>query len=75
MNRWPKDPKFKELGMWNCENMLTGLSGFSMALFTRVLGWSAEEVEINVVDVRKQMKDTKIHAKWPMQVGIANLEA
>ncbi|CZR56285.1 related to methyltransferase [Phialocephala subalpina] len=66
MNRWPKDPKFKELGMWNCENMLTGLSGFSMALFTRVLGMSAEEVEVYIVDARKEMKDTKIHAKWPM---------
>lgn len=66
MNRWPKDPKLKELGMWNCENMVTGLSGFSMALFTRVLGMSAEEVEVYVVDARKEMKDTKIHAKWPI---------
>lgn len=33
---------------------------------------SAEEVEVYLVDVRKEMKDTKIHAKWPMQVGRSN---
>lgn len=37
MNSWPKDPKYKELGMWNCENFTTGVSGFSLALYTRVL--------------------------------------
>ena len=33
------------IGMWNLENMTPALEGFSMALFTRVLGWSKEEVE------------------------------
>jgi hypothetical protein len=52
-------------GMWNLENM-TALGGFNMALFTRVLGWSKEEVETFLIDVRKEMKDPKIHAYWQM---------
>ncbi|TVY16855.1 putative methyltransferase tdiE [Lachnellula arida] len=64
MNRWPKDPKFKELGIWTCENMSGGVGGLSMALFTRVLGWSVEEVEGYLVNVRKEIKDTKIHSYW-----------
>jgi hypothetical protein len=52
--------------MWNCENLLSGLHGFTMATFTRVLGWAPDEVEVFVADVRKEMKDTKIHAYWNM---------
>ncbi|KAH7327120.1 S-adenosyl-L-methionine-dependent methyltransferase [Rhexocercosporidium sp. MPI-PUGE-AT-0058] len=66
MNRWPKDPKFKEIGMWTCENFTSGLSGISMALFTRVFGWTPEQLEVFLVDVRKEMKDPRIYAYWPM---------
>lgn len=53
-------------GAWSLENMAPSLEGFSMALFTRVFNWTKEEVEIFLVDVRKEMKDTKVHAFWPM---------
>lgn len=66
MNPWPRDPKYKELGMWNCENFSAGVSGFSIALFTRVLGWTPEQLEVFLVDVRKEIKDTRIHAYFPM---------
>jgi hypothetical protein len=48
------------------ENSTSGLESFSMALFTRVLNWSKEEVDVFLVSVRKEMKDPKIHAYWPM---------
>ncbi len=53
-------------GMWNLENFISGLSGISMRLFTYGLGWSAEEVEVFLVEVRKDMRDTKIHTWYPM---------
>lgn len=65
-NRWPKDKAMKEIGMWSLENMAPSLEGFSMALFTRVFGWTKEEVEVFLVDVRKEVKDPRIHAYWPM---------
>ncbi|KAK2039219.1 methyltransferase domain-containing protein [Colletotrichum somersetense] len=65
-NPWPRDPKFKELGMWTYEDLGNGLSGLSLALFTRALGWSKEQLEVFLVDVRKDMKDRSIHGWWPM---------
>ncbi|KAF2834893.1 S-adenosyl-L-methionine-dependent methyltransferase [Patellaria atrata CBS 101060] len=65
-NSWPADPRLKELGRWNLVNTLDGLQGYSMALMTRVLGMSSEEVELFLVDVRKDMKNRRIHAHWPI---------
>ena len=65
-NTWPKDPDYKELGMWQYTNVLQGLQGFTMAPFTRGLGWSPQEVEVFLVDVRKDLKNRKIHAYWPI---------
>ncbi|PNH52362.1 hypothetical protein VD0003_g4944 [Verticillium dahliae] len=65
-NSWPKDPKFKELGMWTYENLGNGASGLSMALFTRALGWTQQEVELFLVDVRRDMKDRSVHGYWPL---------
>jgi hypothetical protein len=66
MNSWPKDPKFKTLGTWATENVLSGLSGLSLALFTRVLGWTREDVEVFLINVRKDLKDKSIHGYWRM---------
>lgn len=68
LNRWPKDKKYKEWGMWNHENIAGGLYGVSVALFTRGLGWTVEELELFLVDVRKEIKDTKIHSYFPLNV-------
>lgn len=68
VNRWPKDAKFKELGMWTQENFVSGIEAMSLALFTRILGWTRDEVLIFVAHVRKDMRDQKIHAYWPIFV-------
>ncbi|RDW74823.1 hypothetical protein BP6252_05965 [Coleophoma cylindrospora] len=62
LNRWPKDPAAKELGMWAHENLSGGIEGISLAIFTRVLGWSREEMDVFLVDVRKELKDRNIHS-------------
>lgn len=54
--------------MWNQENLTSGLMGLSVAIFTRLLGWSVDELELFLVDVRREMKDTSIHAYWEMLV-------
>jgi hypothetical protein len=53
-------------GFWCNHNIAGELSGLSMVLFTRGLGWSAEEVEVFLASVRSDMKDRRIHAWWPM---------
>ncbi|KAH6987228.1 S-adenosyl-L-methionine-dependent methyltransferase [Ilyonectria destructans] len=67
-NRWPVDPYYKDLGFWCFHNIAGGLSGLSMALFTRGLGWSSEEVEVFLANVRNDMKDKSIHGWWPIHV-------
>ncbi|KAI5462455.1 S-adenosyl-L-methionine-dependent methyltransferase [Mariannaea sp. PMI_226] len=70
MNGWPKDERLKELGrMWE-RNFLMGLSGFSFAPFNRVFGKTAAEIEVSLVDVRRDLMDTKIHAYAPIYVVI-----
>ena len=65
-NPWPRDRKLKDLGAWNHENMTSGLTGFFMAPMTRGSDWSAEEVEVALIAVRKDFADRGIHAYWPM---------
>ncbi|KAF4817341.1 putative methyltransferase tdiE [Colletotrichum siamense] len=67
-NPWPKDPKYKELGMWTYENLGNGLSGLSLALFTRALGWSPAQLEVFLAEARKDMRDKSIHGWWPIYV-------
>jgi hypothetical protein len=65
-NTWPRDPKFKEIGMWTLANIDAGVEGISMALLTRGLGWTMEEVQVFLVDVRKDMRNKSIHSYWPL---------
>ncbi|KAF4816057.1 Secondary metabolism regulator LAE1 [Colletotrichum siamense] len=65
-NGWPRDPKYKELGLWNNENFCTGFEGFCMAPFTRAHGWTREEVIVFLAEVRKDLRDRSIHAYWPI---------
>ncbi|KAF4960892.1 hypothetical protein FSARC_10323 [Fusarium sarcochroum] len=65
-NRWPKDQKYKELGAWNNENASSAVEALTMAPFTRGLGWTREEVEIFLMDLRKDWNNPKIHAYWPI---------
>ncbi|KAH7120587.1 S-adenosyl-L-methionine-dependent methyltransferase [Dactylonectria macrodidyma] len=67
-NTWPRDAKFKELGAWNHENIVTGLQGFLMAFLTRGLGWTPDEVNVLAAEAKKDMRDKLIHAYWPIIV-------
>lgn len=66
MNSWPKDPKYKELGVWVYENIQQGLQALSLALFTKALGWTLQEVEVFLMEVRKDMKDKTKHGYWKL---------
>ncbi|KAF2836685.1 S-adenosyl-L-methionine-dependent methyltransferase [Patellaria atrata CBS 101060] len=61
-NTWPKDRRMKEIGKFTCANMLEGYKAFSLAPFTRALGWSVDEVDILVAKARTELKDRSIHA-------------
>jgi hypothetical protein len=53
-------------GIWYQENITRSLYGLCVALFTRSSGWTLGELEVFLVDVWKDMSDTKIHGWVPM---------
>ncbi|KAF4874674.1 Secondary metabolism regulator LAE1 [Colletotrichum siamense] len=65
-NSWPKDPKYKELGLWENENLNTGFEAFIVAPLTRIHEWTMAEVQVFLIDVRKDVNDRSIHAYWPI---------
>ncbi len=68
INPWPKDKELKEIGMWQFENLYHGISGLSMAFFTRFLGSDRAELEVFLADVRDNMRDRTMHAYFPVYV-------
>jgi hypothetical protein len=58
---WPKDPTDKEIGAFNLVNMLDGTEGFTMALYTRVLGKSIEETTQTIKNIKKNLKNKDFH--------------
>ncbi|KUJ11875.1 S-adenosyl-L-methionine-dependent methyltransferase [Mollisia scopiformis] len=62
VNTWPQDRHLKTLGRMHEDNLLVGLGGFSMGYFSRVLGWSKNEIEVYLVNTRKSISDRSVHA-------------
>ncbi|KUI68873.1 hypothetical protein VM1G_03931 [Cytospora mali] len=68
INEWPREPKWKEVGRRTSINFRDGMSGIMMALFTRFMGWSKEQVEEFCAQVDKEWQDTRVHAYFNLWV-------
>lgn len=58
---WPKGRYFKTVAAYFQEDLLTGLEAISLKVLS-LLGWTPEEIQVLLVDVRKDLRDTNIHA-------------
>ncbi|KAK2786934.1 hypothetical protein FQN53_005880 [Emmonsiellopsis sp. PD_33] len=67
-NNWPKDRRLKELGAWNLLQSEEGMEAWSMALLTREGGQTQEQVQRDLVEVRKDFRNTSIHAYYHLYV-------
>lgn len=63
---WARGRNQKILGAMQMTNNLEGVQGITMKIFTQVLGWTREEAELLLVDVRRDMADRNIHAYLTM---------
>ncbi len=63
---WTKNDKMKTLGAWTKENVLEGMQGWSVAVLTRGLGMSTEEVELMLMEARNSINSRKLHVYVPM---------
>ncbi|KAI9684766.1 MAG: hypothetical protein M1829_000141 [Trizodia sp. TS-e1964] len=65
---WPKDQKLKTLGSWNMFFVLDSLEAVTIFIYTNVLGWKADEVQVLLAKARSDLKDTSIHAQFDFHV-------
>ncbi|KAI9742701.1 MAG: hypothetical protein M1818_003842 [Claussenomyces sp. TS43310] len=65
-NTWARGERNKLLGLWNNQNMLEALHAISIAVLTRGLGMSSQEVEVLLVGARRDLCDKRVHCYSPM---------
>jgi len=58
---WPKDPKMKEIGRYERAQVLDGVESYTLAPFTRVLGYSLQETRLLMERVKRELTDPKLH--------------
>lgn len=74
---WAKDKRMKDIGRYqqavysftplskaavaNFQALLDSVEAYSLALFTRVLGWELSRVHLFLALVRQELKDVKDH--------------
>lgn len=47
-------------------SILEDISGLSLAIFTRILGWDQVELELFLTDVKKEWMKKGVHAYYPL---------
>ncbi|EFY92127.1 methyltransferase [Metarhizium acridum CQMa 102] len=62
LGTWPKDPALKEVGQWFRVQFLgMALEAYSLALFTRMGGWSNDDVRVLFTTARDELRTNRIH--------------
>ncbi|EKG16084.1 hypothetical protein MPH_06779 [Macrophomina phaseolina MS6] len=61
---WPKELRMKQVGAFERVNMDEGIEALCLMLFTRALGWTREEVEVFLAQIRKEVKRKDVHSYY-----------
>jgi SAM-dependent methyltransferase len=71
IGHWPKDKKLKEIGRVQRVQMIQAIPTFTIAFYTRVLGYSMEKTQLLIEGVKREFMDTSLHLylKWHFVVG------
>ena len=63
LNGWSTDTHQKQIGRWYNLGLTDGLEGLSLAPFTRVNRWDANQhVRPLIKEVKKEVANSKVHA-------------
>ncbi|KAJ4106121.1 hypothetical protein QSH57_014374 [Fusarium oxysporum f. sp. vasinfectum] len=63
---WPKDPKLKELGRYQAIQESKVIDSYTPKLFEYALGWSADEIQVLMAQVKNELRDPAIHLYLPV---------
>lgn len=65
---WPKNKQLKTVGAFELVNMVDGIEGLTMRLFSKALGMPVDEIQVLLMNVRKEAKNSKIHSYYPFYI-------
>ena len=65
---WMTDPKERALGARTMLSTMSGMEGFTTAMFTKALGWSLEDTQSFIVDIKRNMRDDSIRKVMDLHV-------
>lgn len=60
------DTQYKELGLLNLEGITSGIGGMSLKAFLEGLKWSRNDMELLLMEVRKELQETESPIYIPM---------
>ncbi|KAM0542092.1 hypothetical protein ACHAPJ_012955 [Fusarium lateritium] len=66
INGWSEDERLRQLGSMWADNMIDGIAGFSYQLLNKAFGRSIAEIELSLIDVRRDLVNMDIHAYMPV---------
>ncbi|KAF4958164.1 hypothetical protein FSARC_11081 [Fusarium sarcochroum] len=65
---WPRDPRLKELGKYQVIQELKLVDSYTPKLFEHALGWSPQDIQVLMAQVKQEMKDPAVHLYLPVYV-------
>jgi hypothetical protein len=65
---WPQDKMLKRGGRFRRVAISDGLRNICSRVFTRWLGWTVEQIEVYLVEVRKSLHDSSKHVYFPLYI-------
>lgn len=58
IGHWPTDPKLRQIGRYMQVHAIDSVEPPTLALFTRVLGWTEMECRVLIAKVKEEFKDS-----------------
>lgn len=65
---WPKDTQLRQCGLYGLVNLLDGLHGLSVKIFTELLGYHSESLEMLLTECRRELRRRDVHSYYPVWV-------
>ncbi|OAQ96651.1 hypothetical protein LLEC1_07483 [Akanthomyces lecanii] len=63
---WSSDPVYKKIGIYNLAFMEQSLEGFALFLLREIMKWTYERVQVFLMEMRAEIRNTKIRPYYLM---------
>jgi hypothetical protein len=63
---WPKEKRLKLIGAFEIDNLLRGVGGMSYRMFSKAFGWTQQQTEGFLVNVRRDLQNMRYHTYYDL---------